>query len=88
MNTPALETEHLILRKFPEKDIEALFIILKDEEVNKFLPWYPVKNLEETKKFYEERYISKYMQPHGYAYAICLKKDNFPIGYINIDMEV
>ena len=48
MNTPALETEHLILRKFTEKDIEALFIILKDEEVNKFLPWYPVKNLEET----------------------------------------
>ena len=49
MNTPALETEHLILRKFTEKDIEALFIILKDEEVNKFLPWYPMKSLEETK---------------------------------------
>ena len=39
MNTPALETERLILRKFTEKDMEALFLILKDEEVNQFLPW-------------------------------------------------
>lgn len=23
----------------------------------------------------------------GYAYAICLKEDNFPIGYIKVDME-
>ena len=87
MNTPTLETERLILRKFTERDIEALFLILKDKEVNKFLPWYPMKNFEATKKFYEERYVSKYMQPQGYAYAICLKKDNFPIGYIKVDME-
>lgn len=87
MNTPKLETERLILRKFTEEDIEALFFILKDEEVNKFLPWYPMKNIEETKKFYAERYASEYVQPQGYAYAICLKKDNFPIGYIKVDME-
>ena len=87
MNTPTLETERLILRKFTEEDMEALFLILKDEEVNKFLPWYAVKNLEETKQFYKERYISKYAQPRAYAYAICLKEDNFPIGYINVAME-
>ena len=34
MNTPTLETERLILRKFTEEDINALFLILKDEEVN------------------------------------------------------
>ncbi len=62
--------------------MEALFLILKDEEVNKFLPWYPMKNLDDTRQFYEERYASKYAQPQGYAYAICLKEDNFPIGYI------
>ena len=87
MNTPTLETERLILRKFTERDIEALFLILKDEEVNKFLPWYPMKNMEQTKKFYEERYASIYAKPQGYAYAICLKTDNFPIGYIQVDME-
>ena len=87
MNTPELKTERLILRKFAEKDMEALFLILKDEEVNKFLPWYPAKSMEEAKKFYEEKYASKYTQPQRYAYAICLKEDNFPIGYIKVDME-
>ena len=87
MNTPAIETERLVLRKFTEDDMEALFLILKDEEVNKFLPWYPIKNLEETKKFYEERYAAKYAEPQAYAYAICLKEDNYPIGYIKVDME-
>lgn len=87
MNTPALETERLILRKFTEDDLDALFLILKDEEVNRFLPWYPVKDLEETKKFYEERYAAKYAETQAYAYAICLKEDNLPIGYIKVDME-
>ena len=87
MNTPTLETERLILRKFTEDDLEALILILKDEEVNTFLPWYPMKNLEETKRFYEERYAAKYAEPQAYAYAICLKEDNLPIGYIKVDME-
>ena len=87
VNTPVLITKRLILRKFTDKDMKALFLILKDEEVNKFLPWYPLKNLEETRKFYEERYALKYVQPQAYAYAICLKEDNFPIGYVNVDME-
>lgn len=63
MNTPTLETEHLILRRFTEDDLDALFLILKDKSVNKFLPWYPVKDLEETKKFYKERYATKYAEP-------------------------
>lgn len=87
MNTPTLETERLILRKFTEKDLPALFLILKDEEANRFLPWYPVKDLQETGKFYEERYAAKYRLPQAYAYAICLKSDNEPIGYIKVDME-
>jgi len=87
MNTPALKTERLILRRFTERDMEALFLILKDEEANKFLPWYPIKNIEEARKFYEERYASKYTESQGYAYAICLKSDNFPIGYVKVDIE-
>ena len=87
MNTPTLETERLILRKFTKQDMDALFLILKDEEVNKFLPWYPVKDMDETEKFYKERYASKYAQPQAYAYAICLKEGNCPVGYIKVDME-
>lgn len=86
MNTPALETERLILRRFTLNDIEALFLIFKDKEVNRFLPWYTLKGIEEAKTFYEERYGLLYTLPQAYAYAICLKKDNFPIGYINVDM--
>ena len=87
MNTPALETERLILRRFTPQDMEALFLILGDEEANRFLPWYPVKNLEETAKFYQERFAPVYEDSQGYAYAICLKENDFPIGYLNVSME-
>lgn len=84
-NTLLIKTDRLILRKFTEDDIEALFNILKDEEVNTYLPWFPLKSIEETKIFYKNRYETIYKQDKGYAYAICLKEDNYPIGYIKID---
>ena len=87
MNTPTLNTERLILRKFTEDDLEALYAIYSDEEVNRFLPWFPLKNLEETRTFFKERYETQYEKPQAYAYAICMKTDNVPIGYINVDME-
>ena len=67
--------------------MDALFLILQDEEVNRFLPWYPVKTMDEAKQFYQERYAPIYAQPCGYAYAICLKERNAPIGYINVAMD-
>lgn len=87
MNTPTLTTERLILRKFTENDIEALYHIFSDTEVNTFLPWFPLKTIEDTKLFYKEQYLNKYNQPTAYNYAICLKKDNYPIGYINISTK-
>lgn len=86
-NTPTLETERLILRRFTEDDLEALFAIYSDEEVNTYLPWFPLNALEETKLFYEERYANVYKQPKGYRYAICLKTENLPIGYVNVSMD-
>lgn len=35
--------------------MEALYFLLKDTEVNTFLPWFPVKTLEETQIFFEKR---------------------------------
>lgn len=87
VNTPQLETERLLLRRFTEDDLEALYAILKDEEVNTFLPWFPVKSLEETKDFFEERYVPVYRQPAGYQYAVCLKEDAVPIGYVHLNMD-
>ena len=46
-----IETKRLILRPFHEQDTEALLEIMKDKEVNTFLPWFPFKSLEETKKY-------------------------------------
>lgn len=82
MTVSRIETDRLILRKFEEKDIEALYMILKDKEVNTYLPWFPVKSINETKAFYEKRILNK-----PYYFAICLKKDNYPIGYVNVEMD-
>lgn len=81
MNTPKLETNRLILRKFNDNDLNALYEILSNKEVNQFLPWFPLKNLDEAKIFYQERYVFIYQKEQGYVYAICLKENNLPIGY-------
>lgn len=75
MNTPKLETNRLILRKFNENNLKAFY----DKEVNLYLPWFPVKNLKEAKDFYQERYASIYQKEQEYAYAICLKKTILPL---------
>ncbi len=82
MENSRLKTERLILRKFEEQDTEALFLLLKDEEVNTFLPWFPVKSLEETRAFYEQRFADQ-----KYCFAICLRENNFPIGYITAETD-
>lgn len=87
MNTPTLKTERLILRKFTENDLDAFYKIYSDEEVNLFLPWYPLKTMEEANVFYEQQFVSRYNQESGYNYAVCLKKDNYPIGYVNVSTE-
>ena len=73
-NTPLLETERLILRKFTENDLEALFNIYSNEEVNTYLPWFPLTSLEEAASLFKEKYQEVYKRPYGYHYAICPKK--------------
>lgn len=83
-NTPTIFTERLILRKFIEEDTEALYLILSDKEVNTFLPMFPLKTIEEAKIFLQEKYLESYKKTAGYRYAICLKSNNIPIGYVNV----
>lgn len=87
MNMPTLKTERLILRKFTKNDFDAMYKIFSDVDVNKFLPWFPLKTIEDVKTFYIEQYDKKYKQEKAYNYAICLKEDNRPIGYINVSMN-
>ena len=82
-NTPLLETERLILRKFTENDLEALFNIYSNEEVNTYLPWFPLTSQEEAASLFKEKYREVYKRPYGYHYAICPKNSNLPAGYIH-----
>ena len=85
MNKPTLETERLLLRRFTEAEIDALYALWRDEEVNTFLPWFPAECVEDARRFYEERYAAVYARPRGYAYAVCLKAGGGPIGYIKVE---
>ena len=82
VNDLRLETDRLILRNFEEKDMGVLYLLLKDEEVNTFLPWFPIKNMDETKRFYEQRFAG-----NRYCLAICLKEDDVPVSYIKADLD-
>ena len=72
------------MRPFTENDAEALFAILSDEEVNTFLPMFPLKNMEEARAFLHSRYLANDALPDALNYAVCLKEDGIPIGYVHI----
>lgn len=81
-NSPVIETHRLILRKFTPEDVNDFFEIMSDKEVNVFLPWFPLKTTEEAITFLTDRYFAYDSKPSAYRYAICLKEDNKPIGYV------
>lgn len=84
-NTPRLETPRLILRGFVPEDAPALWELLRDREVNRFLPWFPVETLAEAEKFLRERFLDTYRTETGWRYAVCLREEpERPVGYVNI----
>lgn len=85
-NTPTLETERLVLRRFTEEDIPALYAIFHDPEVTRFVPWH-LETMDEARTFYAQRYEEIYRQPMGCAYAVCMKDSGDVIGYVNTSME-
>lgn len=87
MDTSILTTKRLILRKFTEMDLVPIYEIFSHEEVNRFLPWFPLKTPEDAALFYKERFENKYRQGRSYQYAVCLKEDNYPIGYIHAETD-
>ena len=87
MNTLNIEPERLVLRNFTENDLEALYGIYSDTEVNRFLPWFPLKSMEEAETFFKEHYKNLYDRAGFYGLAVCLKTDNRPIGYIHVSAD-
>lgn len=85
MNTHTLETERLILRKFTDHDIDDMFTLYRDEEVNRFLPWFPFKTRKEVENYLYEKILPFYEKQIAYSYAIATKNDNRVIGYVHIN---
>ena len=56
-NTPRLETERLVLRRFTPSDVEPLFSLMRDREVNTFLPWFPLETEADAARYLEEHYL-------------------------------
>lgn len=83
-NTPRLTTERLILRRFSLEDLPSFYQIMSDAEVNLFLPLFPVETELEARNYLKKNYLDRYQYPIGFHYAICLKADNIPIGYVNV----
>lgn len=80
-------TDRLILRPFTEADIPEILKIFSDEKTNQYLPWFPLQTLEEARKRYEDFCLDENHEPAFGCYAICLKEDNVPIGWIDVDFN-
>ena len=77
-----IKTKRLILRKFNKDDTKALFTLLSDNEVNTFLPMFPLNSIDEA-----EEYLNNIINSKDLTYAICLKSNNIPIGYIKLSHD-
>ena len=82
MNSIRIETNRLILRRFGENDLEAVYLLFSDKEANTFLPWYPVTDINEAKSYFETRLRGK-----KYCFAVCQKEDDYPIGYVHTEED-
>lgn len=67
----ALTTERLVLRRFTAADADAVFTLLRDREVNTFLPWFPMKTPEEAGAFLRDNLLSP-GECGGTYCAVCL----------------
>lgn len=86
MNNQSIITNRLCLRHFHEVDADALYNILSDEEVIRYLPMFALKSVEEAKVYIKEKFLDLYAKGDDWHYAICLKNDEC-IGFINISPD-
>ena len=83
IGTKNLETERLILRKFVPSDyIKAYENYCTDENVTRYMTWYPHKDLNETKELVNG-WFSKYNDNKFYNWVITLKDVDEAINHIN-----
>ena len=59
-NTPNIETERLLLRRFTKEDVSALFLLLSDRVVNTYLPMFALKSEKEAEEYLNQYYEVRY----------------------------
>lgn len=60
-------------------DLNTFFEIFSNVTVNTYLPMFPLKTLDEARTLLKDEYLDM-----EYRYAVCLKENNIPIGYVSI----
>lgn len=85
VNTPQLETPRLILRKFTQDDLEDVFRIYSDLEVNTFLPWFPLRSMDEARAYLAHEILPEYEKEIAYRYAVVEKASQSVIGYVSLN---
>lgn len=85
LGTVIIETERLVLRRFDESDVEAMFHNwASNDEVTKYLTWPTHSSIEITKRVLEE-WMKSYNDSKYYHWAIVPKgNDNNPVGSISV----
>lgn len=85
-----IQTERLHLREFKNnpQDINALYEILSDETINRYLPMFPLKNRAEAQRYFKAHIKPRYENNDGYYFAICFKENSTPIGYISVSGSI
>lgn len=80
----ALTTDRLILRKIKIEDAESIFLNwTSDPEVTKYLTWLPHENIETTKLIVKKR-LEEEDNPKTIRYVITTKESDEPIGMIDV----
>lgn len=86
VGTITLTTDRLILRRFTNDDVEAVYNNwASDCEISKYMKRQHHKSIEETKlKLYD--WVNRYEHKNFYQWAITFKEKNEPIGVIGLSV--
>ena len=79
-----LYTDRLVLRRFEEYDLAAFFELARDRETNRFLPFFPPETEAVAAVLLHERFLTETGAPADCCYAVCLRADERPIGYVTL----
>lgn len=79
--TRVLETPRLVLRRFEEKDAEAVFAWAGDSQVTRFLPHAPHASVDQSRQMLRQ-WLDSYHRPDFYIWAITEKDTSRAVGAI------